>query len=289
MMYAEDRRARYSLITPEGVDLQLTLADRTTRMGAVLIDLAIITALLIAFTLLIVFGGMASGVAGSFPVVLVVVWIVGAFLLRAFYFTVMEAGPRAATFGKRMMGIRVASADGRPLTGYAVFVRNVMREIEVFVPLSFFLTLGSQAGVDGIIVLFGAIWSAALLAVPFISPNRMRGGDLIAGTVVIELPKLKLATDTAATKAEAENALAFNSAQLDVYGQSELQVLENILRHRHEDTITAVAAQIRKKISWETTPGETDLAFLQAYYNGVRQHLEQRLLFGRRRRDKHDQ
>lgn len=289
MARTEDQRARYSLITPEGVDLSLRLASRGTRFGALFIDLTIITAILIAFTILLLLGGAAGAGDGDIPVIVIVVWIVGAFLLRTFYFTVLEAGPKAATFGKRSVGIRVASADGRPLTGYAVFVRNVMREFEVFIPLSFFLTLGSNVGVDSIIVLIGSIWSAALLAVPFIAPNRMRGGDLIAGTIVVDVPKLELAADTALRREDAAKGLAFTSEQLDVYGQRELQVLEEVLRHRRDETMAAVAEQIRTKIDWSTEPGETDLGFLQAYYNAVRQHLEQRLLFGRRRRDKHDQ
>ena len=38
-----------------------------------------------------------------------VVWLLGFFLLRNFYFVLMEMGPRAATFGKRAMGLRVVA------------------------------------------------------------------------------------------------------------------------------------------------------------------------------------
>jgi hypothetical protein len=50
----------------------------------------------------------------------------------------------------------------------------------------------------------------------------------------------------------------------------------------------AVAARIRKKIDWAADPGERDGDFLAAYYAALRERLEQRLLFGHRRRDKHD-
>ena len=47
-------------------------------------------------------------------------------------------GGRGATPGKRMLGLRVVARDGARLTGGAVIARNAMREIEVFLPLSFF-------------------------------------------------------------------------------------------------------------------------------------------------------
>lgn len=40
------------------------------------------------------------------------IWLLGAFLLRTFWFIGFELGQRAATPGKRMMGIRVVARDG---------------------------------------------------------------------------------------------------------------------------------------------------------------------------------
>ena len=53
-------------------------------------------------------------------------------------------------------------------------------------------------------------------------------------------------------------------------------------------TMTAVASRIRRKIDWTAEPEESDGDFLAAYYAALRGRLEQRLLFGHRRRDKHD-
>src|SRR3546814_1427191 len=49
-----------------------------------------------------------------------VVWMLGAFLLRTFWFIGFELGSRAATPGKRLMGIRVVARDGGRLTADAV-------------------------------------------------------------------------------------------------------------------------------------------------------------------------
>jgi hypothetical protein len=53
-------------------------------------------------------------------------------------------------------------------------------------------------------------------------------------------------------------------------------------------TMAAVATRIRTKIDWRPETGETDFDFLSGYYAGLRQRLEQRLLFGHRRKDKFD-
>ena len=52
--------------------------------------------------------------------------------------------------------------------------------------------------------------------------------------------------------------------------------------------MVAVADQIRIKIGWTRSTYETDKEFLSAYYAALRRRLEQRLLFGKRKRDKHD-
>ena len=42
------------------------------------------------------------------------------------------------------------------------------------------------------------------------------------------------------------------------------------------------------KIQWTGREGESDYAFLDAYYLSLRRRLEHEILLGRRRRDKHD-
>jgi len=67
-----------------------------------------------------------------------------------------------------------------------------------------------------------------------------------------------------------------------------LHVLEQVLRTRDRKTMSAVADRIRRKIDWTAGEYESDEQFLQAYYAGLRARLEQRMLFGHRRRDKFD-
>ena len=65
----------------------------------------------------------------------------------------------AATPGKRIMGLRVASRDGGRLKAEAVFSRNAMRELEVFLPLSVLGARASEGGVDSWLYLLGFVWA----------------------------------------------------------------------------------------------------------------------------------
>src|SRR3546814_9024800 len=64
-----------------------------------------------------------------------------------FWFIGFELGSRAATPGKRLMGIRVVARDGGRLTADAVVARNLIRELELFLPL---MMLGAGASEDKI-------------------------------------------------------------------------------------------------------------------------------------------
>lgn len=270
------------LITPEGVDLQVTLADSGARAGAFIIDIMIMVLTLIAITFLIIFSGLDD--AGNYAAI---IWILVFFFLRSFYFMFFEMGPKAATPGKRICKIRVAARGKARLTANAVFARNALREIEFFLPLSF---IGANiSSVDGWISLAGLVWGLVFLLFPLFNRDRLRAGDLIAGTWVVAAPRPLLASDLA-DEAETISAgqFAFTPEQIEAYGVHELHVLEDVIRRNEIDTLEDVARRIRNKIEWRKTVGEDDLAFLKAYYGALRGRLETQLLFGVRRKDKYD-
>lgn len=271
-----------NFVTPEGVDLKLRVGDAGARAGAFLIDISIIGLLLTVLTFAALGAVWASRLKGGEMVA--VIWILGAFLLRNFYFMGFELRPGAATPGKRMMGLRVIARDGGRLTADAVFARNAMRELEVFLPTTFLFSRGS--GVDGWIVLLGVLWTGVFLLFPLFNRDRLRLGDLAAGTLVILSPKRVLRPDL--STAPAAGGLTFTTAQLDAYGVKELHVLEEVLRHGDRKTVAAVSERIRRKIDWTASLEISDAAFLAAYYAGLRGRLERQLLFGRRRKDKFD-
>ena len=276
---------RRRFVTPEGVDLQLQVGAYVERLLALLIDLAIIAGCLIGLTLLALAAAMAAKDKSLLNAV-AVIWLLGSFLLRLGYFVGFELSGAGATPGKRAMKLRVISRDGRRLTADAVFARNAMRELEVFLPGSFLLAGGE--GVDAALILLGAIWTGVFILFPLFNRDRLRLGDLAAGAMVVKAPKLKLLKDIAGDAPSPVGGLSFTEAQLDAYGIKELQVLEDVLRGNDRRTLAAVAAQIRTKIGWEGPTDVADRSFLSAYYAALRGRLETGLLFGRRRADKHD-
>jgi uncharacterized RDD family membrane protein YckC len=273
------------LVTPEGVDLALKVGSYGERFGAFVIDFGIILGALLGFTLLLALGAWATKATFGSEL-LGVIWVLGAFLLRNFYFVGFEVRTRAATPGKRLMGLRVAAADGGRLTADAIFARNAMRELEVFLPMTFLAASGQ--GIDAVLIGLGAVWSAVFVLFPLFNRDRRRMGDLVAGTVVLKTPQRRLAPDLADRGAAAAAELGFTPAQLDAYGVRELHVLEDILRSGSRKAVAEVAERIKAKIGWAGLADVADRTFLSAYYAGLRARLEGQLLFGRRRKDKFD-
>ena len=277
------------MVTPEGVDLQVELADVGARAGALLLDGLIIAGSMIAATLVCVgllFAAAAGGAVEKAFSFVGAAWLTVAFVLRNLYFTLFEMTPKGATPGKRIIGLRVAARNGGRLTADAIFARNAMRELELYLPLSFLLVEGRN--LDAWSNLAGLIWCGVFVLFPLFNRDRLRVGDLAAGTWVVRAPRRKLAPDLSYDAGAGHARFAFTTAQLDAYGGKELQVLEGVLRRYERKTLTAVAGRIRDKIGWTAGPDESDGEFLGAYYAALRGRLESRLLLGRRRLDKHD-
>ena len=240
---------------------------------------ALLLLLLLLHIIVAIFG--QSGVAFG-----TVIGLLGFFVLRNFYFILLEVGPRAATIGKRAMGMRVVARSGERLTADRVIARNLMREIEFYLPFTFVISLLAQGEVDWLLALAGPIWTLIFVFFPLFNRDRMRIGDLLAGTWVVRAPKKELQGDVGHVW-EGAPQFQFTDAQLDVYGVFELQTLEKVLRDSRPEAITPVAAAIRRKLGLPDT-GEHDYAFLAAYYNAARTRMERGLLFGKRKLDKYD-
>ncbi|WP_379922541.1 RDD family protein [Erythrobacter sp. R86502] len=294
-----------TLITPEGLTLPLMLATRASRAGGLIIDMIVIAAGLFAFDQImrLVFQGVMDG-AGSDPAqssraaaefVAVVSVLVG-FATWYGYFLVQELGPRGATLGKRLVGIRIAARGGGRLTPEAVIARNLLRDVEIFYPLIGLLMVlgqsvqGEDSGMLGWVI---GGWLLVFLLFPFFNRDALRAGDVIAGTWVVERPGTRLAAVLSAQGAAmAEGAsdvtgvrYAFGEAELSVYGERELQTLERLLRDGQPDALKAVHAAICRKIGWDPGAGD-ERAFLEAFYAQLRKRLEANMRFGKRKADK---
>jgi uncharacterized RDD family membrane protein YckC len=278
------------LITPEGVDLRLKIGMAGERAGAFLIDVAIIFVGVLAFTLATCSAGINAASAKNMVAAeaLYVLFLIGFFAVRVGYFTAFELGPRAATPGKRALGLRVAARNGGRLTADAVFARNFMRELESVIPFFLLLYAAFVPGIDKILILPLLVWFGIFAFFPLFNRDRLRVGDMIAGTWVVKAPKHRLDVDLAEGNQQELSGYVFTLEQLDAYGIHELHVLEDVLRRRDAKTMAAVAARIRRKIDWVPQGTEHDWDFLNAYYVALRGRLEGRLLMGKRRKDKYD-
>jgi uncharacterized RDD family membrane protein YckC len=279
----ETRRTR-EMITPEGVDLRLELAEASARVGAFIIDMVILGVGLALFLLMV--GAAMFGLGKDGGPYILAIGFLGSFFARNFYFIAWELTPGAATIGKRLLGLRVAARNGGRLDSDAIFARNAMRELEFFLPLSFIFAPGTE-WTGASLKILGMIWSGVFLFFPLFNRDRLRVGDLVAGTWVVRAPKRRLDVDLA-DRTTADSRYSFSQQQVQAYGVKELHVLEDVLRRQDRRTLAAVAERIRAKIGWVSVPNEDDPSFLNAYYTALRGRLETRLLFGHRRRDKFD-
>jgi uncharacterized RDD family membrane protein YckC len=161
---------RITIQTPEGVDLELTLAGLGSRFAARIIDelikLAIIVALFAAVASLGASSVVPSGLDADGPprdavLVVVAVVVVAVFLVNFFYEVLFETLASGRTPGKRITGLRVVRLDGRPVGFTASAVRNLLRVIDS-------LPFAYAAGMVCILV----------------TTRNQRLGDLAAGTLV---------------------------------------------------------------------------------------------------------
>ena len=278
MKPAQDERR---IMTPEGIELSVTLASLGARAIAFTIDTTIIIICALSLALLTLFGGGG----GAFFAFFILVF----FLLRTFYFALFELYWQGATPGKRSQKIRVVDASGGPLGPAAIFARNLTRELEVFLPMvAIFAPEQLWPGASGWIGLLAALWCVLLLLMPLFNRDRLRVGDLVAGTRVIVVPEQPLLEDLSARIAHQPAQYVFRSEQLEHYGTFELQVLEDLLRREGEidaDTWRLVCEKIQRRIGWE---GAVEpVVFLRDFYAAQRARLERGLLFGVRHADKH--
>ncbi|MEO0709380.1 MAG: RDD family protein [Pseudomonadota bacterium] len=292
----KDRDARpdpNQLQPPEGVPLYLPVAGVGVRMGAQITDIAITSIGALALVLVVFWLDLASlNTIGAISSLMF-------FIVRIPYYVVTELIWNGQTLGKRIMKIKVVAHDGGPLTTYGVVLRNLMKEAEVFLPMTLLLSLNAQTPISSLLAL---AWTGMALAIPIMNRYRRRLGDFMAGTHVVHLPQPRLMDDLATTTAASPQKKArftFLPHQLDHYGTFELQTLEGFLRadgaatsqiafDKRKETLAAIVEKIREKIGYADPIGPADhMAFLNAFYSAQRAHLEQRQLFGDRRADKH--
>jgi uncharacterized RDD family membrane protein YckC len=288
---AARNRSLRPLLTPEGLEIRIELAPVAGRIAAFALDFTLML-LGTALAVLAIMGLAAA--TGSSPAWQGLAMLVSFFIWNG-YFLFFELRWRGSTPGKRWMGLKVVSRDGGPLSTGAVFARNLMRELELYLPLQLLLVPQLLYGPSPYWAsLLASGWAFIFLLMPLLNRDRARCGDLVGGTLVVVRPEAELLPDAAEqrTAKQAESRYRFDAAQLDMYGIRELQVLEDILQRdaydpRRADLLRLVCDKIKLKIGYRQPVPEAEvLPFLQAFYRAQRRRLEGRLLLGERRERK---
>jgi uncharacterized RDD family membrane protein YckC len=280
-LFGAARRNRRMILTPEGVELPVDLADPGERLVAFVLDLFI----WLCVTVALYFGIGAlllSGYAGPIAITLI---LFIAFIVRNLYFIYFEILWRGATPGKRICGLRVIDRRGGPTESGAIVARNLTREVEVFLPLGLMLSAGAGGTLEKLSIM---AWLILFAALPLFNRDRLRSGDLIAGTMVVAIPKALLLGELG----NAPATYTFSPQQLGIYGAFELQVLEELLRRPvtpdSDGLLANVCERIVKRIGWPDRVAPADVRpFLNAFYAAERAQLERDRLFGKVRADKH--
>lgn len=279
----ENRQLLADFLPPEGVPISFQIASMGARFGAQFLDFLITYGGLLALLLVLLWINVLPETA------FITLFTLLIFLIRVPYYILSELVWNGRTLGKRIVKIRVISANGRRLSAHQVTARNLMKEAEVFTPTS--LLLGGATG-DWVTTLITVVWILGVVALPFFNRKRQRLGDMIAGTIVVEQPKSVLLPDLARASKVAAQRFTFLPMHLDFYGKFELQTLESILRDpgtspTYHTELEQVTRAIIRKIEYvdPVLPSERG-EFLMCFYRAQREHLESRQLFGDRRADK---
>jgi uncharacterized RDD family membrane protein YckC len=282
------------ILTPEGVPLRFVLGRVGDRAAAFLVDVLLIGLVITVLTvlaLLVLAGSWLAG--GPRDGWLMAFVLLATFLVRNFYFVWFELRWQGCTPGKRWFRLRVVDSGGGPLTGEAVFVRNLTRDLEVFLPLTALAAPGQLwAAAPGWAQVLALGWLGAFALMPLLNRRRLRVGDLVAGTMVVRSPEALLLPDLSETSATGGSGpdYTFTNEQLELYGIYELQVLEDLLRMdgpERRAALETVCGKVRRKIGWEAGGAKVDpVRFLQEFYTAQRARLEHKLLFGQRQERK---
>jgi uncharacterized membrane protein SpoIIM required for sporulation/uncharacterized RDD family membrane protein YckC len=156
-----DLRQHHGVETPEHVDVRLELAGVGSRLAAAVLDTLLIWLAVLGLVLVNASFMNDASAASSWATAVVILLL---FLLLWGYFTLFEALNGGRTPGKQALGIRVVMDTGRPITGSAAVVRNLVRLLDCYFPL---------------------LPALPALLMMFMQRSNKRLGDMAAGTIVV--------------------------------------------------------------------------------------------------------
>jgi uncharacterized RDD family membrane protein YckC len=234
------------IVTPERIVFEYPLAGPFHRLLAYLVDRVVTVSLTFAMLLLalLVTLGSPSGIG---------VFLVGYFALDWGYTTSCEAFFNGRTLGKRVVGVRVVTDQGVPITGAQAVVRNVVGAADGLLPFGYMLGLTSM----------------------MLTSKFQRLGDLAAGTMVVVENRVRRSGVVRLREPAVESVLPW--LPLRIAAGSELsRALSDYVRRRdrftlaHRESIAEpLARPLRERFGLPPGPNPTSDAVLCAVYHRV--------------------
>lgn len=261
--------------TPEQIALEFPLAGVGSRFLALAIDLLIQAVLVFVLFLLWIglslvaarFGltGGIGGVSVSLDMWVGALALLAGFIVMYGYYALFEILWRGQTPGKRVLGLRVIAASGRPASAYQLILRNLLRIVDAL----------------------PGPYAVGILSV-MVTARSQRLGDLAAGTVVVHerslrethaVPNLPRAASSAsgtnapgqfgvATAAAAGAAATAGRLRANRLTPEEFALVDRFLQRRtaldwhvRESTAREVATRVRQRL--DLPPGGVDEELLE--------------------------
>ncbi|WP_316785736.1 RDD family protein [Pedobacter frigiditerrae] len=223
--------------TSQHVDIDYPVAGLGERVGARLIDLALLIFVLVAFIIIFSMTGVLSG---NEITTIVLISIYGAGFV--FYDLLCEIFMNGQSVGKRLLKIKVISLDGSQPTLGQYFMRWLFRIID--------FTLTSQVG--------------ALICVA-VTENKQRIGDIVAGTTLIKtVPRTNIGHIAFHPVADEYETTFDNVYQLT---DRDIELIHEVLNTYYKtynaDLIYQMASKVSSLLSITIPEGVNELDFLK--------------------------
>jgi uncharacterized RDD family membrane protein YckC len=255
---------RFTLHTPESVELEFTLAGIGNRAYALSIDYIIFGLILLIFLIgSLIFNSVLLqtitrlvGSTNRIELWLIAVQVLIAFFIYVGYFVFFETVWSGQTPGKRHVKIRVIRDDGRPVRLQQSTLRALLRPFDDLFFIGVFFIVFSQ--------------------------REKRLGDLVGGTLVIQEEQqiktaLKVSTSAQSlakkllVDADISRLLPEDFAVIREY----LQRREAMIPNARNDLSKQLATQVKQIIGLEKLPTKVDAnIFLEAAYEAYQQQFD---------------
>jgi len=252
-----------AVATPENISFEYQLAGPFRRLPAFLLDVAFRCVIVMAVAMFVALSGLNGFFSGSGALFLAGMTI-GIFLLNWFYGLLFEGCWNGQTPGKRVMGLRVVSVDGRPINGAQATIRNFVRVADIF-PYASTQVFGIEY--DQYII---PTFVVALVCM-VLTRRFQRLGDIAAGTMVVVDEKAwypkKISLDDARIASLAEYIPASFRMSRSLAQTIALYVERRpMMSERKRETTAAILAQPLRQMFGFRDDTLSDLLLCALYY-----------------------